>query len=44
MPDDMKGAPELGLPDFMKHKTIFSVACPPEVVELYSKIWTDVMK
>jgi spermidine/putrescine transport system substrate-binding protein len=44
MPEDMKGAPELGLPDFMKGKTIFSVACPPDVVELYTRIWTDVMK
>ncbi len=44
MPDDMKDAPELTLPDFLKGKTDFSVACPPAVQELYTRIWTDLLK
>ena len=44
MPADMKGAPELTLPDFLKGKTDFSVACPPAVQELYTRIWTDLLK
>ena len=44
MPADMKDAPELTLPDFLKGKTDFSVACPPDVQELYTAIWTDLLK
>jgi spermidine/putrescine transport system substrate-binding protein len=44
MPDDMKGAPELAIPDSVKEKMAFSQACPPDVQELYTAIWTDVMK
>ncbi len=44
MPADMKGAPELELPDSMKGKFAFTSACPREVNELYTAIWTDVMK
>jgi spermidine/putrescine transport system substrate-binding protein len=44
MPADMKDAPELTLPDFMKGKTDFSTACPPDVVELYTAIWSDLIK
>jgi spermidine/putrescine transport system substrate-binding protein len=44
MPADMIGAPELTIPDFLKDKTDFSVACPPEVQELYTAVWTDLMK
>jgi spermidine/putrescine transport system substrate-binding protein len=40
----MKGAPELTLPDFLKGKTDFSVACPPDVQTLYTAIWTDLLK
>jgi spermidine/putrescine transport system substrate-binding protein len=44
MPEDMKGAPELDIPPHMEGKMGFSVACPPDVQELYTAIWTDVMK
>jgi spermidine/putrescine transport system substrate-binding protein len=44
MPKDMQGAPELGIPDFMEGKMGFSEACPPDVQQLYTAIWTDVMK
>jgi spermidine/putrescine transport system substrate-binding protein len=44
LPADMKGAPELTIPDNLKDKSIFEVACPPEVSELYTKIWTEVLK
>ena len=44
MPADMIGAPELTIPDFLKDKTDFSQACPPEVQELYTAVWTDLMK
>lgn len=44
MPADMKDAPELILPESMKGHTDFSVGCPPEVQEIYTAIWTDLMK
>jgi spermidine/putrescine transport system substrate-binding protein len=44
MPDDMKGAPELSIPKDMEGKYQFAVACPPEAVEIYTKIWTELMK
>ena len=44
MPEEMKDAPELGIPDFMKGKMSFSVACPAEVQQLYTAIWTEVLK
>lgn len=42
LPADMKDAPELKIPE--GSKVSYSVACPPEVSELYTKIWTEVMK
>jgi spermidine/putrescine transport system substrate-binding protein len=44
MPADMKGAPELSIPDSVKSKMGYSVGCAPEVAEFYTAIWTDVMK
>lgn len=44
MPEDMKGAPELNIPAEMEGKYRFAEACPPEAVELYAKIWTEVSK
>jgi spermidine/putrescine transport system substrate-binding protein len=40
----MKDAPELQIPAFLDGKTDFSVACAPEVQEIYTKIWTDLLK
>ncbi|MGL4487865.1 MAG: extracellular solute-binding protein [Rhizobiaceae bacterium] len=42
MPADMKGAPELTVPAGVK--VHYSRACPAEAQELYTKIWTELMK
>ena len=42
MPADMQGAPELTLPE--GNKGVFIQACPPEVNELMTRIWTDLQK
>lgn len=42
LPKDMQGAPELTLPK--EAKGHFILACPPEVNELYTAIWTEVTK
>ena len=44
MPDDMKTAPELVVPAEFEKAGEFLEACSPEVVSLYSRIWTDVQK
>jgi spermidine/putrescine transport system substrate-binding protein len=44
MPEDMKDAPEIVIPAEMEGKGKFSLACPPEVTELYTKIWTELQK
>jgi spermidine/putrescine transport system substrate-binding protein len=44
MPADMKDAPELNIPESMKDSTDFSVECPPDVQQIYTAIWTDLMK
>ncbi|MDQ0471737.1 ABC transporter substrate-binding protein [Labrys wisconsinensis] len=42
MPEDMKNAPEINMPATAKVE--FLKTCPPEVTELYSKIWTNLTK
>ncbi len=44
MPADMKDAPELTLPADSAAYSEFSTACSPEATEIYSKIWTELMK
>ncbi|MFO1034491.1 MAG: extracellular solute-binding protein [Hyphomicrobiales bacterium] len=44
MPADMKDAPELNIPKEMEGHYEFATACPPEAVEIYTKIWTELMK
>ena len=44
MPADMKDAPELSIPADLQSKATFALACPPEAVEFYTRIWTDLMK
>jgi spermidine/putrescine transport system substrate-binding protein len=44
MPADMKTAPELVVPKEFEAAGEFLLTCPPEVNELYTKIWTDVSK
>ena len=44
MPEDMKTAPEVNIPeDVMAHGS-FTPTCPPEVQEIYTKIWTELLK
>ncbi|MHB0952379.1 MAG: extracellular solute-binding protein [Allorhizobium sp.] len=44
MPEDMKTAPEVNIPESAKAAGKFNLACAPEVQELYTKIWTEVQK
>jgi len=44
MPDDMKNAPEVVVPEEVMKTAEYSRACPPEVQELYTKIWTELQK
>lgn len=44
MPAEMKDAPELNVPEDLKAAGEFLDSCSPEVVELYSRIWTDINK
>ena len=44
MPADMKDAPELTIPPELASKGTVALACPPEAVEFYTRIWTDLMK
>ncbi|MGD9481034.1 extracellular solute-binding protein [Shinella sp. G-2] len=44
MPEDMKNAPEVNIPEQFRAAGEFAVACKPEVDQLYTKIWTDVLK
>ncbi|SFK10884.1 spermidine/putrescine transport system substrate-binding protein [Mesorhizobium albiziae] len=44
MPDDMKGAPEVEVPAEYKSLGVASQTCPPEVQELYTRIWTELQK
>jgi spermidine/putrescine transport system substrate-binding protein len=40
----MKTAHEIVIPAEVESKGKFSLACPPEVTELYTKIWTELQK
>ena len=42
MPAEMRDAPELTLPE--GSKGVFSLACPPEVNEMMTRIWTELLK
>ena len=44
MPADMKDAPEIKVPEEFASKGVQSQTCPPEVQELYTKIWTELQK
>ena len=44
MPEDMKTAPEIVIPAKYSSVSEFSQTCPPEVNELYTKIWTELLK
>ncbi len=44
MPADMIGAPEIVISPDDADKGTFNLACPAEATELYTKIWTELMK
>ena len=44
MPEDMRDAPEVNIPAEFVDKGKFNLACPPDVQEIYTKIWTDLLR
>jgi spermidine/putrescine transport system substrate-binding protein len=44
MPADMATAPEVNIPEDTLARGELLLACPPEVTELYTKIWTELQK
>ena len=44
MPADMATAPEVNIPEDILARGELLLACPPEVTELYTKIWTELLK
>lgn len=44
MPEDMKGAHELIVPEDKKAVAEFMTLCDPETQELYTRIWTELQK
>ena len=44
MPAEMKGAPEVEIPAEFVDKGQFFKLCEPQVTELYTKIWTELLK
>ncbi|PLP55596.1 putrescine/spermidine ABC transporter substrate-binding protein [Mesorhizobium loti] len=44
MPEDMQAAPEIVIPEGFKAQGKFSVACPPDIQAVYTKIWVELLK
>lgn len=44
MPEDMASAPEVVIPEELKAAAYVAESCPPEVVKIYTQIWTDLQK
>jgi len=44
MPEDMKNAPEVVVPEELKGAAYVAKVCPPEAQKLYTAIWTDLQK
>jgi spermidine/putrescine transport system substrate-binding protein len=44
MPEDMKDAPEVVIPKEFEAAGKFIPTCPPEVNDMYTRIWTEVLK
>jgi len=44
MPEDMRTAPEIVIPEQFVAAGQFSLTCSPEANEIYTKIWTELQK
>ncbi len=44
MPEEMRTAPEIVVPDDLKSAGKFSLSCPKEARDLYTAIWTELQK
>ena len=44
MPEDMKTAREIEIPEELKSAGVFLPTCDPETQALYTRIWTDIQK
>lgn len=44
MPEEMKTAPEIVIPEELKPAGVFNSTCPPETQALHTRIWTDLQK
>ena len=44
MPEDMKTAPEIVIPEELKSAGVFNQTCDPDTQALYTRIWTDLQK
>ena len=44
MPEDMKTAPEVVVPEELKAAAYVAKTCPPEATKLYTAIWTELQK
>jgi spermidine/putrescine transport system substrate-binding protein len=44
MPEDMKTAPEINVPDDLKSAGKFLPTCSPKAQEYYNAIWTELRK
>jgi spermidine/putrescine transport system substrate-binding protein len=44
MPEEMKDAPEIVIPEEYAEAGTFLPTCPPAAQELYAAIWTELQK
>jgi spermidine/putrescine transport system substrate-binding protein len=44
MDEEMRDAPEIVVPEELAGAARFSVACPDEVQQLYTQIWTELLR
>lgn len=44
LPEDMKTAPEIVVPEELKGAAYVAKTCPPSASKLYTAIWTDLLK